>query len=354
MQLSWGTFKHRINEPPSNVILDDRAVYEVLQSNIPRAQLSQRWSHDFSGQANVRHRRPHRGRPVYKDEEAEDDSDKYESVEASRKNPSYLFTGEKDFTPVFYHELSEGAKPPQNESEDESEEESPKKPKQHNQYTAPHLLVRNGAESQSQTKGKYRDRVNTFLRRDPDPDWVKYRRKLFGGVGMGKSSPYTSSPLAQSSSFGFSFASAPAPTGPSAPGESLWVEQDDEPAEQAEDEDDPLPSVFDEPEVTSSRRRAPQGFSTSSRSKKSKPMGYIERLAAGLLDEESDAAGERQIAAMAGAGGVENGALVADLQDELEIARGVIGDKDTEIAALKSELEELKAMMASGRSVDDE
>ena len=165
MQLP-GPFKFRIQEPPSNVILDDRAVHEVLQSNIPRAQLPRKWSHDFSGLSAVRHRRTHRGRPAYKDINASTEVERYHSFRPSGKTvPLYLFSGEKDFTPIFYSELPEVEEPVQ-------PPDSPEKPKQHNQYTASDQLVRNGAQSASLTKGKYRPRVNTFLRRSPSPPWV--------------------------------------------------------------------------------------------------------------------------------------------------------------------------------------
>ena len=368
-----GLFKARITEPPSNVILDDRAVYEILHSNIPRAQLPKRWSHDFSGQASVRHRRTHRGRPAYKDEHATPDDDKYHSFKPNGKAaPPYLFSGEKDYEAVFYHDLPAA---PAKSLEPDDEDDSPAKPKQHNQYTAPHLLVRNGAESASLTKGKYRPRVNTFLRRSPSPPWVKGRKRLFGGVGMGRTGASGSGNGTPTSTFGFSFASAPAPTGAPAGGDSMWVEQDEESEiKDVEDDDEVLPSVFDniapiegdaamlgnrgttQPHNTPSilsKRQAPSAL-LSPRSKAPRRMGYIERLAAGILREGDEAAAALPPAVATTGTTTSNEDHVAQLEDELDAKNTALSEKDLKIAELEKELDELRTQLALRESVADD
>jgi hypothetical protein len=354
-----GPFKFRIQEPPSNVILDDRAVHEILQSNIPRAQLPKRWSHDFSGLSAVRHRRTHRGRPSYKNINAITEVDRYHSFKPSGKTvPPYLFSGEKDFTPVLYSELPEVEETPQ-------PPDSPEKPKQHNQYTAPDQLVRNGAQSASLTKGKYRPRVNTFLRRSPSPPWVKDRKKLFGGVGIGRTAPTAQRDVPPVPSFDFSFAAAPAPVGLPQEQESMWVGQD-------EDEDvnmdidggneDFLPSVFDAHTASQATGGAPDSLGQDllapqpsrhpaasslffAEPRVPKEMGYIERLAAGLTEEEAQAATAEYADLNFGATGTNGQDRVALLESELQVTRDALSAKDQEIADLKSELEEMQARM---------
>lgn len=367
---SPGPFKSRITEPPSHVILDDRAVHDILQSNIPRAQLSKRWSHDFSGQANVRHRRPHRGRPAYKDENATSEKDKYQSFRPSGKNtPLYFFLGESNFEPVFYHDLPEQPAQPAESSSDSDDDDVPKKPKQHNQYTAPELLVRNGAQSASLTKGKYRQRVNTFLRRSPTPPWVKDRKKLFGGVGIGRSGEDA---MGNGSKFDFSFAAAPAPdlAGTVPSGESMWVDQDGENEVEESEHEMVMTSVFDKtpndrpaaprggdeeeeanPEGTSTAPQKRRASTTlvSTRRKSPKQMGYIERLAAGLLREDAEAAAAAPVvldhANDDGAAPSSDRDRIAQLEHDLEIATSALNDKNAEIDELRSVLVDINAQM---------
>ncbi|KAM0712911.1 hypothetical protein Q7P35_000362 [Cladosporium inversicolor] len=365
-----GPFKARIIEPPSNVILDDRAAYEILQSNIPRAQLTKRWSHDFNGQANVRHRRTHRGRPAYKDEQATSENDKYLSFKPTAKAAApYFFSGENNYNPVIYHDLPAA---PAETPEPDNEDDTPVKPKRHNQYTAPYLLVRNGAESASLTKGKYRPRVNTFLRRSPSPPWVKDRKRLFGGVGIGRAGN-----AAPSSTFDFSFAPAPALTGAPTGAESMWVEQDEDiDVKYAdEDEEEVLPSVFDNPSSAGGpvatlgnegatqlhgtpgnaiKRQAPPGL-INPRRKVPRQMGYIERLAAGLLREEVEEEAAALSPPVATAARTVRSMEVRALQleDDLDAANAALNEKESEIAELKLQVEELQTQVALRESVDD-
>jgi hypothetical protein len=259
---------------------------------------------------------------------------------------------------VFYSELPEVEETPQ-------PPDSPEKSKQHNQYTAPDQLVRNGAQSASLTKGKYRPRVNTFLRRSPSPPWVKDRKKLFGGVGIGRTAPTAQRDVPPVPSFDFSFAVSPAPVGLTQEQESMWVGQD-------EDEDvnmdidgrneEFLPSVFDAhatsqatggaPDNLSQDLLAPQPSRRSASSslffaepRVSKEMGYIERLAAGLTEEEAQAATAEYSDVDFGATGTDGQDRVALLESELQVTRDALSAKDQEIADLKSELEEMQARM---------
>lgn len=365
MQLP-GPFRFRINEPPSNVVLDDRAVYEILQSNIPRAQLPKRWSHDFSGLSAVRHRRTHRGRPAYKDLNASAEIDRYHSFIPSGKTvPLYLFSGEKDFPPVLYSELpivQETPEPP----------DSPQKPKQHNQYTAPDQLVRNGAQSASLTKGKYRPRVNTFLRRSPSPPWVKDRKKLFGGVGIGRTAPTAQREVPPVPNFNFSFASAPvpAPVGALQEQESMWVEQNEDEGDDVEmDLDDGneefLPSIFDAhgaSQVTGGALRDPDNISNDALSPQPsrrpassslffaqpripETMGYIERLAAGLTEEEAQAEISKHAARDDGTTNASGKDHIALLESELQATKDALSARNEEIADLKSKLEDIQTQM---------
>ncbi|KAI7221332.1 hypothetical protein KC333_g1801 [Hortaea werneckii] len=179
------TFKN--NMPPKYVILDDRAAHEVLTSDIPRATIVRFWSHDFGGPGRIRARRPHRGRSAISDSNATGD-ERYFSTKVGMRGEKYYFTGEKNFTPIAYQiapreEVIEpqsskrkAASPPTDE---------PKDPRKHghNQYTPKEQLVKYGAPSQARGRKRYRERINTFLRRSPSPEWAKDRAKLYGGAG---------------------------------------------------------------------------------------------------------------------------------------------------------------------------
>lgn len=208
---------------------------------------------------------------------------------------------------------------------------------------------------------------------------MKDRKRLFGGVGIGRSGAADNANAAPSSTFDFSFAPAPAPTGTPAAGESMWVEQDEEDElKEAEDDDDEevLPSAFDknssaeEPPATLGneggfqphnapspplKRQAPS-ILASSRKKVPRHMGFIERLAAGILreeEEEAEAALSPPVATAAGTA-VSNEDRIAQLEEELEAAKVALSEKDREIAELQSGLEEAQAQLALQRSVDND
>jgi hypothetical protein len=262
---------------------------------------------------------------------------------------------------VFYSELPEVEETPQ-------PPDSPEKPKQHNQYTAPNELVRNGAQSASLTKGKYRPRVNTFLRRSPSPPWVKDRKRLFGGVGIGRTAPTAQRDAPPVPNFGFSFAAAPAPVGMPEEQESMWVEQN-EGEDVNMDIDDGnaefLPSIFDSHAAGQSTggalrdtdslgedllapqpaRRPAAASLFFAQPRVPKEMGYIERLAAGLTEEEAQAATAEYLDMNYGATGANGEDRVAVLESELQVTRDALSAKDQEIADLKSELEEMQTRM---------
>jgi hypothetical protein len=225
------------------------------------------------------------------------------------------------------------------------------------------------------TKGKYRPRVNTFLRRSPSSPWVKDRKRLFGGVGIGRTGASGSGNATPSSTFDFSFAAAPAPTGAPAGGDSMWVEQGDEnEPKDAEDDEEVLPSVFDNavsterdaatlgnggraqtrsPTSTPLKRPAPSDL-LSARSKVPRRMGYIERLAAGLLREEEEEVAASPAVATAIRGTTSNDDRIAQLEDELNAANAAVNERIEEIADLRLKLEEAQTKLALQRSVDDD
>ncbi|KAK6441546.1 hypothetical protein LTR95_002218 [Oleoguttula sp. CCFEE 5521] len=200
------SFKHRISEPPKNVLLDDRALYEVLTSNIPKLVAAREWCHDLSGPGKLRATRVHRGRSALPDENGE-----IPSIDFGGRVGKYVFCGEKDYGEVRYRELSPDSPP---EPPAPVRDKTPKKTnKGHSQFTPVDDLVRFGALSQSQTRGKYKQRVNTFLRRSASP----VRNGLLNGTGRTFSvvtAPMNyAQPLAGTNGEGW---------------DSLCVEQDDE------------------------------------------------------------------------------------------------------------------------------
>lgn len=140
------------------MFLDDRACYEVLQSNIPRASLGKFWPHDFGLSGKIRDRRPHRGRGSVGDPDAEG-NDRFHFAYVGMKNGIYYFTGEKDYTSIVYQSEELSA-----EIEKKLEKkrkgwsvrnvEADPKNKGHNQFTPRDWLVKNGAPSSAKSKRK--------------------------------------------------------------------------------------------------------------------------------------------------------------------------------------------------------
>lgn len=199
------------------------------------------------------------------------------------------------------------------------------------------------------------------------------------GIARGADDVGAGGSLAPTSGFGFSFASAPAPVG-GGQRESMWVAQDEDDEGLGEDEgegeeDVMLPSIFDSPVgVRTGRHEDEMGGGDgssraenplkrpasaglfSSRKKALKEMGYIERLAAGLLEEDVEAArsGEQTLPAAAMDDPMEISAAerVEELEQQLEAATSTINERDQEIEDLKGQLEEMQMRMAMERSME--
>jgi HPt (histidine-containing phosphotransfer) domain-containing protein len=83
-------------------------------------------------------------------------------------------------------------------------------------------------------------------------------------------------------------------------------------------------------------------------------MGYIERLAAGILREEEDTETALPPVATAARTAASIEDRIAQLEGELDTANVVLSEKDREIAELRLELEEVQTQLALQRSVDDD
>ncbi|KAK0250317.1 hypothetical protein B0A54_15087 [Friedmanniomyces endolithicus] len=175
----------KLNMPPKHVILDDRAAWEVLESDIARRVILVFWPHDFAGTGTIRHRRPHRGRAAIKDPNAVGDLKYHFALHGHRKE-RYYFTGARDYKPIIYRvELSPALAPaevdPSNKRKSSPAETEPDNPRKHghNQHTPKDQMVKYGAPSKNKGRLRYRERLNTFLRKDPKPDY----RGLYGTAG---------------------------------------------------------------------------------------------------------------------------------------------------------------------------
>jgi hypothetical protein len=144
----------------------------------------------------------------------------------------------------------------------------------------------------------------------------------------------------------------------------MWVEQDDE-SELKEEEDDEevLPSVFDNlpsaggPAATLDNEGTTQSRGTSGnllkrpapsesitpRKKVPRQMGYIERLAAGILREEEEEAAASPPVATAARPTASAEDRIAQLEADLDAANAAVNERDEIIADLKLQLEELNA-----------
>ncbi|KAK0270022.1 hypothetical protein LTR35_014488 [Friedmanniomyces endolithicus] len=182
---SDGGIVSKMNMPPKHVILDDRAAWEVLESDIARRVILVFWPHDFAGTGTIRHRRPHRGRAAIKDLNAGGDLRYHFALHGHRKE-RYYFTGAKDYKPIIYRiePVPAPAEPepePSNKRKVSPAETEPENPRKHghNQHTPKDQMVKYGAPSMNKGKLRYRERLNTFLRKDPKPDY----RGLYGTAG---------------------------------------------------------------------------------------------------------------------------------------------------------------------------
>lgn len=154
----------------------------------------------------------------------------------------------------------------------------------------------------------------------------------------------------------------------------MWVEQDDEnELEVKHENEEVLPSVFDATQaedgfatmtsegegsgargsVASHSKRQASTSLFATRRKAPREMGYIERLAAGLLQEDSEAmdALTREVADAALSSDQDR---VAQLEYDLDAASDALDARNEEIAQLKSELNDLQMQMALRRSIGDD
>jgi len=314
--------------PPKYVILDDRAAYEVSSSDIPRATTVKYWSHDFGGAGKIRARRPHRGRGAIANPDAECD-DKYHFAKVGQKSEKYYFTGEKDYKPIIYCNISpqpevEAAKTPAEQSKKRKATspltDGPRDPRKHghNQYTPKENLVKYGAPSAAKGRDRYRPRINTWLRRSPSPPWSKDRSKLYGGVGD-QARAFTASMVLQDAtgaSMALQGVTGAAPTTIRQDRQqSLWIEEeDDDPPAAATEEiaasasdatfDQTRPIEFPDPSPSDAQTpfaRAPKESYASEiepvpekdiaeeprRKKLAQPMSFMERMAADPADDSA-------------------------------------------------------------------
>ncbi|KAI7367694.1 hypothetical protein KC336_g21174, partial [Hortaea werneckii] len=167
--------------------------------------------------------------------------EKYFSTEVGMKGEKYHFTGEKNYVPIAYQTppAEEAIEPPSSKRKAASppvdEQKDPKK-HGHNQYTPKDQLVKYGAPSQAKGKKRYRERINTFLRRSPSPEWAKDRAKLYGGVGT-QARAFTASHQAKAHKAQAAQKYDTQPETTSSVARSLFVEDDEE---MHEDEDEAM------------------------------------------------------------------------------------------------------------------
>lgn len=166
--------KRDINEPPRFVILDDRTVHRLLESDMPRSSLKQYWSHDFGGTGTIRARRSHRGRGAIKDSTAVGD-EKFHFIR-NKHNVRYYFTGEEDYSPIVWRTSDpalaiDAFRPPKRKFPSPPKRTRPLSPNKHghNQFTPKDQMVKYGAPHKGATWLRYRNRVNAFLPRDKTP-----------------------------------------------------------------------------------------------------------------------------------------------------------------------------------------
>lgn len=341
---------HRKNEPPRNVILDDLAAYEVMQAGMPKAHVCRSWSHDFGGPAKIRMRRLHRGRPAIRDPNAEG-NDRFHLTYTGARKTKYWLSGERGYVPVRYHALAlaETSGADSAASAATGGEDSVPVKKQHNQYTAKHLLVRNGAPSSSLTRGKYRARLNTFLRRSSTPPSALDPVRLFGGA-RGRRNVPASSTTGMGNDHGLNDAGFGSAVRQSEE-ESMWVDQDDEEEQAVEGEDDEDEQLQDavtdandktylanEPtgSFRGSKRAVSPTFATAApRRKAPKQMNFIERMAAQMDEEQPSAAAATPHAQEPEADFAESRSTVTGPRAEIERLRKALEAAEGQIEGLK-------------------
>lgn len=179
-------------------MLDDRAVYEVLESEIPRAKLSQNWPHEFSGPGKIRTRRTHRGRPAIQDPNAEGNAKYHSGATGGGKGP-YVLSGEPGYQPVLYR-----YEPPEVKAKKLKRKRMPSPTSEeynprghgHNQYTPRDMLVRNGATSFSlKEKKSALPHPRNLLATGPNSPISAASGERSAGISPGKDIPHDTESL---------------------------------------------------------------------------------------------------------------------------------------------------------------
>lgn len=142
------------------------------------------WGHDFGGNGSVRARRPHRGRGAVGDLNARGD-DKYHFVKIGSRGDKYYFTGEKDYKAIIYKtsdpKLAVGVFQPKKKKEltpPRKKELAPNK-HGHNQFTPKDQMVKYGAPHKGVAWLRYKERLNTYLPKEPSPERMWEGKKAF-------------------------------------------------------------------------------------------------------------------------------------------------------------------------------
>ncbi|KAK4965204.1 hypothetical protein LTR66_012186 [Elasticomyces elasticus] len=93
-QSDVGNIVRHKNEPPKNVMLDDKAAYEIWRSDqFSKVDKRRHWSHDFSFSGNIRYRRQHIGRAAYDNE----GNVTWAPLGDAKNQVKYFFTGDPNF-----------------------------------------------------------------------------------------------------------------------------------------------------------------------------------------------------------------------------------------------------------------
>ncbi|KAK5130734.1 hypothetical protein LTR08_001721 [Meristemomyces frigidus] len=334
-QVKGGSMVNKTNTPPKYVILDDRAAYEVYSSNIPRTQTVKFWSHDFGGAGKLRSRRPHRGRGAVGDPDAEGD-EKYHFAKVGVRDERYYFTGEKNYKTIIYRTADEAVETVSESAPSKRKATSPPSDDRdlrkhgHNQYTPREELVKYGAPTEAKGRGRYRARINPFLRRSPSPDWAKDRSKLYGGFDN----------LARTGRYGSVGASVEA----SNEGMTTMTRSNIRPISLGNDTNPNDSPPLDDWANVSDSEGTPRGDAAEKprRKKLAQSMSYMERMAAGeaQTDTTPRAHGELIIDSGSYASKLERQLVEADekngrLMDELGQARERIEQLEGEVAGLR-------------------
>ncbi|KAK3113582.1 hypothetical protein LTR53_008999 [Teratosphaeriaceae sp. CCFEE 6253] len=219
------------NLPPKFVFLDDKAAYEVECSNISRTKLLKWWPHDFAATGTIRNRRPHRGRPAILDASQTGDARYQFALQGDRKQ-RYYFTGAKDYKPVIYaqipttvaHDPTSAPNGKRQASALETEADTLKRKRGHNQHTPKEELVKNGAPSAAAKPRKPKPLISYCLTESTIKG--RGRRRPYGTTGN-LAGPSPLEEPGHDLASATLFAGGPITTSGDDDGDSFWVNQAD-------------------------------------------------------------------------------------------------------------------------------